>query len=109
MTIDKKYSHTLKSRCSYECHYTEFENKIRKTSNVNLEGHVLEGSNYIANRFSCTEKSYKDIIDRCFFVGITENEEDILSNSVVKQFAWINKLGCKIYKYCSNRVESPID
>ncbi|MEO8210396.1 MAG: hypothetical protein ABI840_07525 [bacterium] len=94
-----------------------------------LEDALLHPDNFLAKLFPCTEENYKEILDRYFFIGITErmqesfnklavilnkrkiripfiniSEKDsqisLLKENVVKEFKEKNKLDYMIYEYC---------
>ena len=112
-----------------------------KKLNVNhipLTEFLFKEKNYIANRFPCNEDNYKEILDKYFFIGITErldlsikilskifnkpyiktkifnkSEKDSqiqkISEEMKNNFIEYNSLDYKIYNYCLNKFSSYID
>ena len=50
-----------------------YEKKRGKREGISLEQHLLERENYIAGILDCTLENYKEVLDRYFFIGITEH------------------------------------
>lgn len=90
---------------------------------------INDNQNLLAYYFPCTEQNYKEVLDRYFFIGITErmqesldilaglinkrklkaltlnkNEKDsqisLLRDDFLEEFMKKNELDYKIYKYC---------
>lgn len=96
-----------------------------------LSGQVGALDNYVASIFPCTEENYKAVIDRYFFVGLTEclqesfdilarmlgqervlltvenafPRDEVLTEDEVLRFKQKNKLDYKLYAYCRERFE----
>jgi len=106
-----------------------YEKQNGNNKNIKLSDYILTRKNYIANRFPCNESNYKEIIDRYFFIGITENLQDSfnklaaiiskkkivlpemnvsqkdsqlrdISDEIIQKFKKNNSLDYKIYGYC---------
>lgn len=74
-----------------------YEKEQNQSKTDNIEEHLLMRPNYIADRFPATEKDYKEVMDRYFFIGILEEAQASL-NLLAKKFgkppvemAWKNK------------------
>lgn len=52
-----------------------------------LEEFLMKSENIVARRFPCTEQDYKEVLDRYFFIGITE----FLQESIDRLAALISK------------------
>ena len=111
-------------------HYYE---KRRGTVNGrSLDETLLTRKNFLSARFPCTEDNYREVIDRYFFVGITEHAQESmddlayllgkrriqlghenqskrdscyenLSPALIEKFKNENKLDYLIYNYCCKR------
>lgn len=109
-----------------------FEKKRGQREGVSLEQHLLERENYIASILGCSLANYKEVLDRYFFIGITEQLElsmgklAILLNKrklrlpalnqsqrdsqvsklqpeMIGRFKVLNELDYRIYDYCLAR------
>lgn len=109
-----------------------FEKKRGQREGVSLAQHLLERENYIASILDCTIDNYKDVLDRYFFIGITEylqssldkladrvNKRKVklpvlnlshrdsqvsnLSPEMINRFKAANELDYRIYDYCLAR------
>jgi hypothetical protein len=108
------------------------EKKRGQREGISLERHLLERENYIAGIMDCTLDNYRDILDRYFFIGITEHLQlsmdklaelmnkpkvklPVLNRSprdsqvsglaleIIRRFKTINELDYRIYEYCLTR------
>jgi hypothetical protein len=68
------------------------EKKRGQREGISLTQHLLERENYIASVLDCTLENYKEVLDRYFFIGITEH----LQASMDKLAALLNKRKVKI-------------
>jgi len=111
-----------------------FEKKRGQREGISLTQHLLERENYIASILDCTIDNYKDVLDRYFFIGITEHLQssldklaDLLNKRKVKlpvlnlsqrdsqvsnlspgtinRFKAANELDYRIYDYCLARFQ----
>ena len=57
-----------------------YEKKHYGLAGQSVEENLLSQSNYLANRFPVTIDTYKEIIDRYFFIGILEEVQDCINN-----------------------------
>lgn len=102
-----------------------------RLNNISLVDFLESNRDLLAYYLPCDEDNYKEVLDRYFFIGITEHmqssfdklaeilnkrkmkvpfsnksEKDsqisILSKEYIKSFKKKNKLDYKIYKYCLN-------
>lgn len=106
--------------------------RIKK--NVRLVDSIFFEKNYISKRIPCNEDNYREILDKYFFIGITERfEESVellmrllnkknvripkknvskkdnqvleLSNETIKKFTKENDLDYLVYNYCKKKFE----
>jgi hypothetical protein len=74
-----------------------FEKKNNVDKARNIEEHLFNRLNYIANRFPATEENYKEVIDRYFFVGILDECQaslNLLARLIGKKahkMPWVNR------------------
>lgn len=109
-----------------------YEKKRGQREGITLEQHLLERENYIADVLGCTLDNHKEILDRYFFIGITEHvqlsmdklakllnkrkvrlpvlnlsqRDDQVSGlppDIINQFKAANELDYRIYDYCLTR------
>lgn len=112
-----------------------FEKKRGLDGGHTLAEHLGGRHNYIASRFPCTEENYKEILNRYFFIGITERAQESLdmlakllnkprvklkrvnttsrddeyaqlTDEIKNKFKRENRLDYLIYDYCVKRFES---
>jgi len=107
-----------------------YERKRGGFQNLTLKTYINNsGSNFLAKLFPCDETNYKEVLDRYFFIGITEkmqesiyklstlvngkkitvpvvntsqkdNQLDELGAKFIEEFMEKNRLGYLIYDYC---------
>ena len=109
-----------------------YEKKRGQREGVSLEQHLLERENYIAGVLDCTLDNYKEVLDRYFFIGITEHVQlsmdklakllnkrkvklpvlnpsrrdpqvSSLPPEIINRFKAANELDYRIYDYCLTR------
>jgi hypothetical protein len=109
-----------------------FEKKRGQREGISLAQHLLERKNYIAGVLNCTLDNYKEVLDRYFFIGITEHLQssmdklaDLLNKrkaklpvlnlsqrdsqvsslapEMINRFKAANELDYRIYDYCLTR------
>jgi len=112
-----------------------YEKKHGLNVGVTLEEHLMGRPNYIANRLPCTKDNYRSVLDRYYFVGITElaqesldkladlvcrprikvsvvnradRDEQVsaLSPAVMRRFRSENELDYLIYEYCLEKARA---
>jgi hypothetical protein len=110
-----------------------YEKKRGQREGISLEQHLLERGNYIAGVLDCTLDNYKEVLDRYFFIGITEHlqlsmdklavllnkrkvklpvlnpsrrdsQVSSLPSEIVSRFKAANELDYRIYAYCLTRL-----
>lgn len=109
-----------------------YERKMGRQMAPSLIERLFEEQNYLAQRFPCTSDNYQDVLDRYFFIGITEHLQDSfdqladmlgkrrakvsrlnaaerdheyseISPDVIRAFRAANQLDYQIYDYCLQR------
>ena len=102
-----------------------------------LEEHIMEETNFIAGVLDCTEENYKEVLERYFFIGITEHIQlsldklavllnkrkvklPVLNRSqrdsqisslppgMINRFKEANELDYRIYNYCLEKFKENI-
>lgn len=110
-----------------------YEKKIRTSpkGNMLLEDRILMKANYMGNIFVCDELNYKEVLDRYYFIGVTEylqesldklacklgkpktkvpllnkteRDDQLLSEDVIQRFKEKNRLDYLIYEHCKSRL-----
>lgn len=113
------------------------EKKRGQREGISLTRHLLERENYIASILDCTADNYRDVLDRYFFIGITEHlqlsmdkladlmnkpkvklpllnrsprdsQESDLAPEIIRQFKAANELDYRIYDYCLTRFQQTL-
>lgn len=111
-----------------------YEKMVGRGSKLQLKDYIFIRQNYLANRFPCNQDNYMDVLDKYFFIGITERMEesvtllskklgkdnikmdslnsskkDLQKNDITKEvkqkFQEINKLDYLIYQYCNDKLD----
>jgi hypothetical protein len=109
-----------------------YERKMGRQMAPSLIQRLFEEQNYLSRRFPCTSDNYQEVLDRYFFIGITEHLQDSLdqladmlgkrrlkvprlnaaerdneyydlSPEVISAFRAANPLDYRIYDYCLQR------
>jgi hypothetical protein len=109
-----------------------YEKKRGKHERISLEEYLLQGNNFMARVLDCKPDNYTEVLDRYFFIGITEylqlsmdklavllnkrkvklhtlnlsqhdSQESTLSPAIIHQFKAKNELDYRIYDYCLSR------
>lgn len=116
-------------------HYYELRNQ-RIDSQMSLEKHLLERSNYLASVIPCDPSNYQEILNRYFFIGLVEEfqesfdrladlldkprikldvlnqsprKEKKLSKEFLSEFKELNQLDYQIYSYAKTLCRDSAD
>jgi hypothetical protein len=112
-----------------------WETKHGRYSQLSLQEYLFKDDNYLANRFPCDDRTYKNVLEDYFFIGVLEDgqksinyladmigkprvdlgkenvtkrdiQDKMISNEVAEEFKRRNELDYRIYQYAVGKLNS---